>query len=219
MDYEGKYFPDEDEEELSESRKKRKKVIKYSFYGLVALVYIVAFSVLFSNCEPNSYKELKFSAEAQTLYRQSPEDFTVYEMYPSIFMNYDGSVQIAGVFYSPTAKELEIGFKYNKKLVTDKGEPKFSLIDTNGNSYEMSVNSTDKSGRYLYARISYKGVELNLNENVYINPDYSDEAEGEGEAYDTFKCSLLIEYSDRDESEELVIFNSKTAIELSKYAD
>lgn len=218
MDYEGKYFPDEDEEELSQSKKRRKKITKYIFYGIVALVYIVSFFILFSNCESDLYEEINFSEKAKKIYEEDPESFVVYEVHPQIFMNYLGSVQIDGVAYTPTANELELGIKFNKKLITDGKEPRFLITDTNGNNYEVCSVITDEKGRYKYMRISYADIKLNLDENVYTNPNFKEAAEGEGEAFDTVKYTLIIEYSDGTESESIDIFNSKTAIELTEYS-
>lgn len=217
MDYEGKYFPDEDEEEISEGKRKRKKVIRYCFYAIIIIVYIVAFTVLLTNCEPDLYETITFSDKAQEIYRDAPEDFIVYQIYPQIFMNYDGSVQIDTVAYTPTANELELGIKYNEKLVINKKAPKFIIIDTNENEYEIVSNISESRGRYVYSRVSFGDILLNLDDNKYINPDNTSAADGEGEAYDTLKFSLKIVYADDKEDEELLIFNSQTAIELIEY--
>ena len=131
MDYEGKYFPDEDEEELSRGKKIRKKVYKYIFYGVVAIVYVITMMVLFSNCEPDLYKDVTFSSDAQKLYQDAPGEFEVYRVFPKIFMNYDGSVQIDTVAYTPTANEMEFGVKFNKKLIIGDKKPTFTIVDTN----------------------------------------------------------------------------------------
>ncbi len=214
MDYEGNYFPDEEESSQSKGKTVRKKIIRYGFFGLISLIYVVSFAILFTNCELDLYTQITFSKRAQQIYNESPEDFVVYEMYPQVFMNYDGSVQIDCVVYSPTVNELEIGIKYNKKLIVDGNEPTFFLTDTNENSYNVCNVVSDTKGRYVYARISFEQVTLNLEENVYTNPDFSADAEGEGEAYDTLKFVLTIDYSDSKENEALSIFNSNTAIEI-----
>ncbi len=217
MDYEGKYFPDEDDIELSKGKKLRKKIVKYSFYGIVAVVYIVSMIVLFSNCEPDMYKEVTFSKEAIMIYDKAPDKFEVYRIFPKEFMNYDGSVQLDTVAYTPTANEMEFGVKFNKKLINGEKKPSFTLVDTNGNTYTAIVTKEDRSGRYIYYRISFTNVKLNLEDNVYINPNNTPKAEGEGEAFDTLKYSFRIEYTDGKAPEELNVFNSNTAIEPMEF--
>ena len=219
MDYEGKYFPDDDEEDISKGKKIRKKITKYSFYGIILLVYVVTFSILFSNCEPDLFKTVMFSDEANSIYTNAPEEFVVYRVFPQVFMNYDGSVQIDTVVYSPTAKEIELGVKCNKKLSANGQKPTFTIVDTNGNVYKIVNIVSETKGRYEYSRISFGGIKLNLEDNVYINPDNASKAEGEGEAYDTLKFSFKIEYADGKETELLDLFNSKTAIELTEFKD
>ncbi len=217
MDYEGKYFPDEDE---NENKGKKKKILKYSFYIIVAVVYAVAFSVLFTNCEPAMYKSFLFTADTVLAYENAPDDFVLYEIHPRIFMNYDGSVQFDGVAYTPTTNELELGIKYNnKKLVIDDKAPTFTLVDTNGNRYESCINAKESEGRYSYIRISFLDVRLNLNDNYYINPEIKDKVEGEGAEYDTLKFSLEIVYPDALEKEPEIIdiFNGNTPIEPTEF--
>ena len=227
MDYEGNYFPDE--EELTKGQKLRKRIIRYTLYGLVAIVYIVAFWVIFSNCEADIYEEYIFSDRANALYDQSPEDFEIYELFPTKFMNFDGSVQIAGVAYAHTANELELGIKYNKNLLTNDANelPEFTLTDTNGNIYKVCNTVTEEKGRYRYLRIAFEGVTLDLDCNTYINSEASVAADGEGQMYETFSYKLHIAYpegadikTDTEDKEkgtdELVIFNNVTPIQLTK---
>lgn len=230
MDYEGKYFPDEDEEDISPAKKRRKKIVKYIFYGIVAFVYIVAFWVILSNCESDIYEKYVFSPKARQLYNESPEDFVVYELFPTTFMNFDGSVQISGVAYASTANELEIGIKYNKKLLaTDNGSAlQFSLVDSNGTVYNVCNTKKDEKGRYCYLRLSFENVNLDLESNKYINSEAKVTAEGEGEMFETFNYKLVITYpegadikidvEDEDKGkDELVIFDGATPIQITKY--
>ena len=230
MDYEGNFFPDEEEKELPRRKKIRKRIIRYSLYGLVIFVYLVAFWVIFTNCEPDTYKDYVFSPAAVKLYEEDPEGFMVYEIFPTVFMNFDGSVQVSGVAYASNAKELELGIKYNKNLlVNEKGElPEFSIVDTDGKVYRVCNKIEDDKGRYHYLRLSFADVNLDLDSNVYINSEASTAVDGEGEMYETFSYKLIITYPDgadikidtEDEdkdSDELVIFNGAMPIQLTKY--
>ncbi len=235
MDYEGNYFPEDEEENTSKKGRVIKKILRYALYSLVAIVYIAVFAVILNNCEPKMYEKYVFSPAANELYNADPDGFEFYEMFPTKFMNYDGSVQIAGVGYAKTAGELEIGIKYNKRLENKETgfKPSFVLTDTNGNSYEICNVVTDSQGRYNYVRISFKGVELPIEDNVYINPEVSEEVEGEGEMFETFKYKLKIYKEDTDKNaadidngddpkgskgaETITIFNNITPIQRVKF--
>lgn len=217
MDYEGNYFPEEDNS--PKKVKIAKKTLRYILYGLVALVYLIAFTVIINNRELSMYKEYVFSPAASALYSADPDGFEVYELFPTTFMNYDGSVQIAGVGYAATANELELGIKYNQKLNNDETgyTPRFVLKDTNGSTYEICNVVNGKKGRYYYLRVCFAGVELPLEENAYINSDVSAAVEGEGEMYETFKYVLEIYTEGNDEPEEILVFNNVTPIQLTKF--
>lgn len=217
MDYEGNYFPEEDNS--SKATKTTKKVFRYALYGLVTVVYIIVFAVILNNCEPNMYKEYVFSPAANKLYSANPDGFEVYEVFPTTFMNYDGSVQIAGVAYAATANELELGIKYNKRLDNEETgyKPRFVLTDTNGNVYEICHTESVGKGRYCYMRASFAGVELPLNENVYINSEVSTTVEGEGEMFETFKYTLEIYTEGNEKPDTILIFNNVTPIQLINF--
>ncbi len=217
MDYEGNYFPDD--EDISPKKAKRKKIIRRCVYVLLAAVYAVVFAVILSNCEPGMYKKPVFSDAANELYKSDPEGFEVYEVYPMTFMNYDGSVQVAGVAYAKTAGELELGIKYNSKLDNEETgfKVRFELTDTNGVIYETAnVESADK-GRYKYLRISFSGVDLPLDGNVYINGEASAATDGEGQMYKTYEYTLKIYKEGVEEPEEIAVFNNVTPIKLTSF--
>lgn len=194
MDYEGNYFPDEEDERSSKAARRTKKALHCFFYAAVAIVYIVVLAVLLNNCEPDIYKDYAFSPDANKLYEADPEGFEVYKLFPPVFMSYDGAVQIAAPAYSPTASELELGIKYNSSLKSeeDGAPPRFELKDTDGRVYPVCNSKSGKKGRYCYLRLSFSGVRLRLDENPCINPEASAAAEGEGEMYETFSLFLEI---------------------------
>lgn len=224
MDYEGNYFPDEEDERSSKAAKRVKKALHYSFYALVAIVYVVVLAVLLNNCEPDVYKDYAFSPGANELYEADPQGFEVYEL-PKVLMSYDGAVQIAGVAYSPTAAELELGIKYNRSLKGEKdgAPPRFELKDTDGRVYPVCNTESGKKGRYCYLRLSFSGVRLKLDENPYINPEASAAAEGEGEMYETFSLFLEIHrpngggYKDGEGPEKITVYNNATPIGPAKF--
>ncbi len=230
MDYEGNYFPDEEEKELPRSKRIRKKIVRYGFYSLIAFVYLVAFWFIFTNCDSDIYEQYIFSPAARELYEKDPDNFAVYEIFPPAWMNYDGSVQVSGAAYAEPAGELEFCIKYNKNLLTNpEGElPQFSLVDTYGKVYTLCNTVEDNQGRYRFLRVSFSGVELDLDANVYINREASTAVEGEGEMFELFSYKLLIHYpenadikidpEDEDkEKDELIIYNSNVPIQPGKY--
>lgn len=218
MDYEGNYFPEE-KKERSKTSKAFRTTMRVILFSAVAVVYVATLAVILTNCEPKTYKEYVFTPAANELYEANPEDFEVYEVFPTTFMNYDGSVQIAGVAYSSTAKELELGIKYNNKLNGEDGDkkPQFVLVDTNGKKYAAVCNLSESKGRYCYMRISFCDVELLLDENVYINPEASAEVEGEGEMFETFKYVLEIHVEGEEKPETVLIYDNVTPIQLTVF--
>ena len=230
MDYEGNYFPDEEEKELPRSKRIRKKIVKYTFYSFIIFVYLVAFWFIFTNCDADIFEQYVFSPSAREMYEKDPDSFKVYEIFPPTWMNFDGSVQISGTAYAEKAEELEFCVKFNKNLlVNEKGEkPEFSLVDTDGNVYKLCNTIEDNEGRYRFLRLSFSGVKLDLDANVYLNREASTAVEGEGEMFETFSYKLLIHYpenadiktdvNDEDkDNDELVIYNSNIPIQPGKY--
>ncbi len=234
MDYEGNYFPDE--EEISDRKRRFKKIRRCILYGIIIIVYLVAFTVLFTNCEPDMYEKYVFSETARYIYSASPEAFEVYEIFPQTWMSYDGGVQVKGVGYTPETNEMELGIKFNKKYIDDEGNaPVFELHYIYGEQHKVFniVNTvTDSNGRYKYMRISYEIDTIPLDENPYINTELSREESEEvidsTGMTETFKYVLVIRYPEKTapnyEDEELdnqarniTIYNNNTAIQLTKY--
>ena len=54
MDYEGKYFPDEPNENQSKTSRNVKRVFKFLFYGAVVAVYIACFAALICVIPPST---------------------------------------------------------------------------------------------------------------------------------------------------------------------
>ncbi len=239
MDYEGKYFPEEDDEEISKGKRRFKKIRRWIFYSIIITVYVVAFTVLLANCEPDMYEKYVFSKTARDMYEKSPEDFEVYEIFPQSWMTYDGGVQIKGIAYTPNTNEMEIGIKYNKKYIDDNGvEPIFELHYVYGEKdikYDIVNTTEDKKGRYCYRRISYSIDPLILEDNPYINPESRDDEDSDvvdseiaDEMTETYKYVLIIKYPDStapnyndkdldEQSRSIIVYNNKTAIQLTKY--
>jgi hypothetical protein len=175
MDYKG--YNDRDEEELdpnnpwqTETTKKVKRIFKIILYSISFIVYTVVFFVIFSSCNPGMFDKMFFSEHARQQAQQNPGSFMVYKLQPRDFMNYDGSIELANMYYAKNAEELEIGVKYNLKKITDgrvEGALVFVLEDSNGNYYTTVNEVYDSNRKYGYARVTFGSVKLTLPENAY----------------------------------------------------
>ncbi len=234
MDYEGNYFPDD--EQIPARKRKFKKIRRWILYSIIIIVYLISFAVLFTNCEPDMYESYVFSDAAQDIYKQTPEDFKVYEIFPQSWMTYDGGVQVKGVAFTSNTNEMELGIKFNKRYVDENGEqPIFELHYIYGElnkTFNVVNTIEEKKGRYYYKRLSFAIDPLPLEENPYTNPelkkDEESAIEGEEEMTETFKYVLVIRYPEKTEphynDEELdeqvrniTIYDNKTAIQLTQY--
>lgn len=195
MDYEGKYFPDEPNENESKKTRIAKRVFKCIFYGAVIAVYIACFAALLSGCESKVWKTVLLSESANEIYSADKDGFELYKINPADFMSYDGSIEIAGVVYSPTVNEFELGIKFNKKLATvsedasaentDIGSEytdfpfEYTISDNAGNTYALSARESDSKGRYRYERLRFDGIKIDLDKNSYVNYKYNSSYETE----------------------------------------
>ncbi len=235
MDYEGNYFSDEENEGISERKRKAKKIRRICLYSVLVAVYLIIFALLLTNCEPDMYDEYVFSDEARAIYGTTPEAFEVYEIFPQTWMSFDGGIQVKGVAYTPNTNELELGIKYNHKKYVDKdgNKPSFELHYVYGEQekvFEIVNTIEDKKGRYSYLRLSFAVDKLLLEENPYINGEASKDSEtpdSDGIA-ETYKYVLVIKYpettaphyneEDKDyQSRNIPIYDKNTAIQLTNY--
>ena len=177
MDYRGDYFADDENEGLSQKAIKRKKIRRIIFYGLVFIIYLIVFIRFARSCDADLINNVYLSDEARDMFKSDSDGFVLYRVNTKEFMNYDGTLQLKNVVYSETAKEMEIGVKYREKA--DTPEDVFSLVYTLGDNldtkYEICSRVSKKKNGYVYERISFKRVELDLQYN-YLNRSSEDEA-------------------------------------------
>lgn len=241
MDYEGKFFPDEPNENQSKTSRNVKRVFKFIFYGAVAAVYIACFAALLSGCESKIWKTVSLSEKAESAYKADKDSFELYKINPADFMSYDGSIEIAGVVYSPTVNEFELGIKFNKKLATIAQENsslsngtedeysdfpfEYTINDNAGNTYVLSARESDSKGRYRYERLRFDGIKINLDNNKYVN--YESQHPGDNTESSSFvfggDTSEFYESTDAEENFKLTlkIYNpvKDTTSEFVVYTD
>lgn len=162
--------PDQSESE-SKGFRIAKNIFKGLLFGASALVWVLIFWVIISTREPSFYKSMIFTdrtAEAA----KANDALPVWQIHVATWMNYDNSISVSGVWYSPDTQELELGFRFNTKLLKRKDEDGISfedalvytLTDKDGNPY-TAVSVTDTViGRYHYYRVCYSGVRIDMPE-------------------------------------------------------
>ena len=149
-----------------------KKLPKYIFFTLVALVWIVIFATMALRSNDKLAKTAILSDSARELYASAPEDFEVYEIHTKEFMNRDGTIQLINSVYADSAHELEVGLRISGHL----GERLYCRIrDDNGHIYgekfrrtkERNIKLTDRiKYEYVFERISFGDVYIDLSANI-----------------------------------------------------
>lgn len=162
-------------EERDENETRAYRIVRGCFkgvlYGASALVWILIFYTIFTTRESSILKKMYFTPETHEALA-ADKDAQVCQIYLSEFMNQNGSITLSNVWYAPSANEIEIGIKYNRKLVEneDKDAPiSYILTDQNGNTYDILRMETDSIGRYNYVRICFACPDLPLTRAVFAD--------------------------------------------------
>ncbi len=165
MDYQGNYFPDEQDENSSKTYRVIKGIFKWTMYGISFVLYAFLFITMFINRESdiieNNYIHEVVDTSIDT------DTVELYKINPRVFMNETGSLQVFNVDYSDEYGTLEIGVKFNLKKLTDK-DPEglsYELCDDSGKVYRQEYFKHDKAGRYGYNRLCFTDVKLDLDSN------------------------------------------------------
>ena len=160
--------PDQTESE-SKGFRVAKNIFKGLLFGASALVWILIFWVIISTREPSFYKSMIFTDRTAAAAKAN-EALPVWQIHVATWMNYDNSIAVSGVWYSPDTEELELGFRFNTKLLKRKDTNGvsfedallYALTDKDGNPY-TAVNVKDTIiGRYHYYRVCYSGVRITM---------------------------------------------------------
>lgn len=167
MDYQGNYFPEDQDENESKIYRNVKRVFKWSMYGLSFVVYAILIFLLFVNRD-SDILETNYMAELSGMSEVDTNDIELYRINTRVFMNELGSLQLYSVDYAPEYGLLEIGVKFNAKKLTndDHGDClDYVLTDSNGTTYKLVNKVTDSGGRYGFSRLCFEGLNFDLKSN------------------------------------------------------
>lgn len=180
MDYQGNYFPEEQDENSSKTYRVVKGIFKWTMYGISFLLYAVLFVILFINRD-SKILEKNYMAELSVFDGVDTDDIDLYRINTRDFMNEiesedsdnesdldPGSLQVYNVDYSDEYGVIEIGIKFNANKLTggDNGDAlEYVLTDSQGNTYPLVHRVTDSGGRYGFARICFSGLDIDLDSN------------------------------------------------------
>lgn len=168
MDYEGKYFPDEDDGRQSKSGKIVKKIFKYLIYGISFLVYAILIYRIIATSDLDLVEQMIFTAETRSEAGQAGGDFALYTVFPEEFMNDDGTIQLKNCYYASEQGEFELGVRYSSKAAGGDGSTEllYTLTDSKGNEYPLVNRVRGTKDKYVFERICFGDVAFDLSENV-----------------------------------------------------
>ena len=164
MDYQGNYFPEDEDERRSVTYKRVKGFFKWTMYGISFVVYALLFYFIFVNRDP-ALLEKNYMHTCPGI---DASGIDLLRLNPPQFMNDDGSLQVYNVDYAPEYGLMEMGIRFNAKKLTegDKGDVlEYKLDDSDGNTYNAIYKYTESGGRYGFARICFEGIKLDLSSN------------------------------------------------------
>ncbi|MBO4501220.1 MAG: hypothetical protein J5760_03170, partial [Clostridia bacterium] len=167
MDYQGNYFPEDEDERSSVTYKRVKGFFKWTMYGISFVVYALLFYLIFVNrdralLEKNYMHLINGYTDIDT------SEVELLRINPREFMNDDGSLQVYNVDYAAGKGLIEMGIRFNANKLTegDNGDVlDYVLEDSDGNVYKMVNKVTDSGGRYGFARICFEKLNIDLASN------------------------------------------------------
>lgn len=167
MDYQGNYFPEDHDENESKTYRKIKGVFKWTMYGISFLLYAVIIIMLFVN-RNSGILETNYMSSVVDFKESDYDDVKLFRINAKDFMNDLGSLQLYNIDYSQDYSLLEIGVKYNVKKILNSDENEnlvYVLKDSDGNTYDLVNTVIDSRGRYGFARLCFKNVNIDLDSN------------------------------------------------------
>lgn len=167
MDYQGNYFPEEHDENESKTYRRIKGVFKWTMYGISFLLYAVIIIILFVNRD-SDILETNYMSYVVDLKETDYDDVKLYRINAKDFMNDLGSLQLYNIDYSQDYSLLEIGVKFNINKILNSDENAtliYMLKDSDGNTYDLVNTVTDSRGRYGFARLCFKNINIDLDSN------------------------------------------------------
>ena len=168
MDYEGKYFPDEDDGRQSKTGKTVKKIFKYLIYGISFLVYAILIYRIIATSDLDLVEQMIFTSETRAEAERLGDDFDLYYVFPETFMNNDATIQIKNCYYAAAQGEYELGTRYSSEITGDNMETEllYTLTDSRDNEYPLVNRVRDTKDKYVFERLCFSNVAFDLSENV-----------------------------------------------------
>ncbi|MBR5746522.1 MAG: hypothetical protein IKX92_04600 [Clostridia bacterium] len=201
MDYQGNYFPEDEDERSSVTYKRVKGVIKWTMYGISFVVYALLFYFIFVNRD-RALLEENYMHTVPGYTDMNVAEISLLRINPREFMNDDGSLQVYNVDYAPDRGLIEMGIRFNANKLTDgeRGDVlEYRLEDSDGNEYKLVNKKTDSGGRYGFARICFEGLSIDLSSNdleveKLLSPDAKEAADGDSRSYREYLDDMVKDY-------------------------
>lgn len=214
MDYQGNYFTDEPDEPTPKPLRIIKGIFKWSMYGISFIIYALLFYIIFANRD-SKILEKNYMHQITGFNECINEQSELYRINTPKFMNEDGSIQLHNIDYSDEFGILELGIKYNSnKHSSDDTNNclKYVLTDSTGQEYTFANTLTEKRGRYVFERICFIGLDIDLNSNE-LRYDYESKPDRTVTQY-----KLKIYKNDSNEPlEEFVIYDNSITFNRTEY--
>jgi len=211
MDYQGNYFPEEQDEKASKTYRTIKGIFKWTMYGISFLLYGALFVIIFINRD-SKILETNYMSSFISVESIDTDDIELFRINAKEFMNDDGSLQLYNVDYSDEYNFIEMGVKFNANKLTDGDNGDcldYELIDSDGNNYELVNRITDDGGRYGFSRLCFSGIDIDLDSN-----DLRYENNPEKERTDVTYTLIITHRDDKKEIHRFLVYdNSVTFME------
>jgi|GEM_PF-1325761 len=231
-------FSDVDYDEVRDERESRtfrliKNILKWSVYGLSALVWVLILITVFSTRDSKIYDRMMFTEATEQVAEQT-DDYRVHQIYIADYMTDKENTKMVALsasncYYAAETGELSVGIKYNKSLTgSDETDSiRYVLTDQDGNEYPAVVMDEDVIGRFGYARICFTGLSLPLE----VQNDRSTQT-GDGKfvltltLYRVKDGAFLSTYTKKDGEEivevndsAFIVFDANTSSRMADYED
>ena len=143
-----------------------KKLFKYFFLSLVALVYGILIFRMVSASDHKIVKQILADDKFMAAYEQNKENFFV-EKYPMksawVAIRDNRLVEFNNLYYVPSTNQLQFSVKFNQDLPLceyDTQPFEFSLVDETGKVYETYWYDFAKKSKWGYVRVCFEDIEL-----------------------------------------------------------
>jgi len=132
------------------------KIVKYSMYFLILLIYVVVMVRIFISCDPKGINNF-IQTEAYIRYDgENPPNPLLF--YPDRWTNEKGTVQIEGIFYIAEVSELQLTLKFNTKKMSAPFSYELRIFPSGDIFSEAKILRIDSNSVYTYRRLLFENV-------------------------------------------------------------